>query len=221
MNREGYKIYGRRQGRQLSNSLKLVFEKYFKKYYIDTKLIHNLNKTLSNKNILEIGFGSGENLINLSKKNPSRFFIGCEPYLNSHVKLLDKIVNNKIENLVIWPNDVRLIIKDFREQFFDIVLLLHPDPWPKKKHAKRRLIQQSFLNDIQKVMKKNGYIIISTDHDIMKSWILEQFNIRDDFLRIKKNKYINISPKWILETKYSKKAYEKKNETNWFFFKKK
>ena len=55
----------------------------------------------------------------------------------------------------------------------------------------------------------------------MKSWIYKQFHIRDDFLWIKKNKYTNISPKWILETKYSKKAHVKKNVTNWFFFKKK
>ena len=156
MTPEGYKLYGRRQGRKLSNSLKLVLGKHYKNFHLDKNIISRLNKNFSNKNVLEIGFGSGENLINLSKKNPHRLFIGCEPYLNAYVKLLDKIVKNKIKNLVIWPDDVRLIIKDFREQFFDIVLLLHPDPWPKKKHSKRRLIQQSFLDDIKKIMKKMG-----------------------------------------------------------------
>ena len=222
MTLQGYKLYGRRKGRKLSDSLKLTYKNYSSKYYINPEKIIKLNNCFSKKNILEIGFGSGENLVNLSKNNPLRFFVGCEPYVNSSVKLLNKVVQEKIKNLLIWPDDVRLIIKDFREQFFDLILLLHPDPWPKKKHAKRRLIQQSFLNDIHKVMKTKGHLIISTDHETMKNWILEQFNIRNDFNWVKKtNKYINKSPKWILDTKYSKKAFESKNITNWFFFKKK
>lgn len=217
-----YKIYGRRKGRKLSNSLNSVFSKHSSNYYIDREKICNFNKESFKKNILEIGFGSGENLINLAKKYPLFFFIGCEPFVNSSVKLLDKIVQEKINNIKIWPNDIRLIIKDFQEQFFDTILLLHPDPWPKKKHYKRRLIQQTFLDDICKVIKKNGHMIISTDHDVMKSWVLEQFHIRNDFLWIKKiNRYINFSPKCILDTKYAKKAIENKNVTNWFFFKKK
>ena len=71
-------------------------------------------------------------------------------------------------------------------------------------------------------MKYEGKLIISTDHDVMKSWVLEHFHIRNDFLWIKNGcYYMNMKPKWIFDTKYSNKALENNKVVNWFFFKKK
>ena len=216
------KFYGRRKGRRISSmNLKLI-ENYSNKFYLYEDQICKLAPYEYNKNILEIGFGNGDNLVNMSLNKPNDLFIGCDAYYNGCVKLLKKIVNKNIKNIKIWPDDIHLIIKKFKKDFFDLILILQPDPWPKKKHKKRRLIQQKFLDDLNQILKYEGKLIISTDHDVMKSWVLEHFHIRNDFLWIKNGYYYtNIKPKWIINTKYSNKALENNKVVNWFFFKKK
>ena len=216
------KFYGRRKGRRISSMNLKLLENYSNKFYLQEEQIYKLAPYEYNRNILEIGFGNGDNLVNMSLNKPNNLFIGCDAYYNGCVKLLKKIVNKNIKNIKIWPDDIHLIIKKFKKNFFDLILILQPDPWPKKKHKKRRLIQQKFLDDLNQILKYEGQLIISTDHDVMKSWVLEHFHIRNDFLWIKNGYcYTNIKPKWIINTKYSNKALENNKVVNWFFFKKK
>ena len=216
------KFYGRRKGRRISSKNLKLLEGYSNKFYLHEDQICKLVPYEYNKNILEIGFGNGDNLVNMSLNKPNDLFIGCDAYYNGCVKLLKKIVNKNIKNIKIWPDDIHLIIKKFKKNFFDLILILQPDPWPKKKHKKRRLIQQKFLDDLNQILKYEGKLIISTDHDVMKSWVLEHFHIRHDFSWIKNDyHYTNIKPKWIINTKYSNKALENNKVVNWFFFKKK
>ena len=215
------KFYGRRKGRRISSMNLKLLEDYSNKFYLRQDQISNLPPHKYNKNILEIGFGNGDNLVNMSLNKPNDLFIGCDAYYNGCVKLLKKIVNKNIKNIKIWPDDIHLIIKKFKRNFFDLILILQPDPWPKKKHKKRRLIQQKFLDDLNQILKYEGKLIISTDHNVMKSWVLEHFHVRNDFSWIKNGHYYtNIRPKWIFDTKYSNKALENKKVVNWFFFKK-
>ncbi len=216
------KFYGRRKGRRISSTNLKLLENYSNKFYLQEEQICKLAPYEYNKNILEIGFGNGDNLVNMSLNKPNNLFIGCDAYYNGCVKLLKKIVNKNIKNIKIWPDDIHLIIKKFKKNFFDLILILQPDPWPKKKHKKRRLIQQKFLDDLNQILKYEGKLIISTDHNVMKSWVLEHFHVRNDFLWIKNGYYnTNIKPKWIFDTKYSNKALENNKVVNWFFFKKK
>ena len=192
------------------------------KFYLQEDQICKLALNKYNNNILEIGFGNGDNLVNMSLNNPNDLFIGCDAYYNGCAKLVKQIVKKNIKNIKIWPDDIHLILKNFKKNFFDLILILQPDPWPKKKHKKRRLIQQKFLDDLNQILKYEGRLIISTDHDIMKSWVLEQLHVRKDFLWIKNGcYYTNLRPKWIINTKYSNKALEDNKVVNWFFFKKK
>ena len=215
------KFYGRRKGRKVSSSNLRVVKDYSYKFYLQEEQISKLKLSENNKNILEIGFGSGENLVNLSLNQPNDVFIGCDPYYNGCIKLLKQIVNKNIKNIKIWPDDIHLIIKKFKKNFFDFVLIIQPDPWPKKKHKKRRLIQQKFLDDLNQILKCEGELIISTDHNIMKSWVLEQLHIREDFSWIKNGCYYqNKHPEWIINTKYTNKALQNHRVVNWFFFKK-
>ena len=202
-------------------NLKLL-EDYSNKFYLNENQISKLAPNEYNKNILEIGFGNGDNLVNMSLNEPNNLFIGCDAYQNGCVKLLKKIANKNVKNIKIWPDDIHLIIKKFKKNFFDLILILQPDPWPKKKHKKRRLIQQKFLDDLNQILKYEGKLIISTDHNVMKSWVLEHLHVRNDFLWIKNgHSYRNKKPKWIFNTKYSKKALENNKVVDWFFFKKK
>ena len=161
------KIYGRRKGRRISSMNLKLLEDYSNKFYLHEDQIVKLAHDKYNKNILEIGFGNGDNLVNMSLNEPNNLFIGCDAYYNGCVKLLKKIVNKDIKNIKIWPDDIHLIIKKFKNNFFDLILILQPDPWPKKKHKKRRLIQQKFLDDLNQILKYEGKLVISTDHDVM------------------------------------------------------
>ena len=216
------KFYGRRKGRRISPlNLKLLND-YSNKFYLHEDQICNLHSQKNKKNILEIGFGNGDNLVNMSLNEPNNLFIGCDAYYNGCLKLLKKIVNKNIKNIKIWPDDIHIIIKKFKRDFFDLILILQPDPWPKKKHKKRRLIQQEFLDDLNQILHHEGKLIISTDHNVMKSWVLEHFHVRNDFSWIRNGyHYTNTKPKWIFNTKYSNKAIENNEVVNWYFFKKK
>ncbi len=198
-----------------------ILNDYSYKFYLDNDQINKLKSNDYHKNILEVGFGNGENLVNMSLNKPNNFFIGCDAYCNGCAKLLKEIVNKNIRNVKIWPDDINLILKKFKRNFFDFILILQPDPWQKKKHKKRRLIQQKFLDDLNRVMRHKGELIISTDHDIMKSWVLEQLHVRKDFSWVKNGfNYENKQPKWIINSKYANKAFKNNKVVNWFFFKK-
>ena len=216
------KFYGRRKGRKLSKT-KIEIEKLLgPKIFLDNRLILEKINKLSGKKYLEIGFGSGENIIKFAQKHSSYNFIGAELYVNSYVKVLKKIYQKNIKNLKIIPDDVRLYLHNFKNSSFNAIFLLHPDPWPKNKHIKRRLLQQSFIDVLSKILKKNGLIIIATDQAKMKSWVLEQFHVRKDFIwKVKDINKTFVKPKFFEETKYSRKSKIVNNTVNWFFFKKK
>ncbi len=214
-------FYGRRKGRKISSKNFKLVKDFSHRFYLQDDQIFQLELRGYNQNILEIGFGNGDNLVNMSLKQPNNLFFGCDAYYNGCAKLLKQIVNKNIENIKIWPDDIHLIITKFKINFFDLILILQPDPWPKNKHKKRRLIQQKFLDDLNKILKSEGKLIISTDHNVMKSWVLEQLHVRKDFLWIKNGyNYKNIKPKWVINTRYVNKALEDKKTVNWFFFKK-
>ena len=214
-------FHGRRKGRKISSTKLKLLEDYRHSFYLSEDQISNLKVYKYKKNILEIGFGNGQNLVNMSLNHSNDLFIGSDAYYNGCATLLDQIVNKNIKNIKIWPYDINLILKNFKKNFFDLILILQPDPWPKKKHKKRRLIQQKFLNDLNHVLKFEGKLIISTDHEVMKSWVLEQMHIRDDFFWIRNGySYRNEQPGWIINTKYINKAFENNKVVNWFFFKK-
>ena len=171
--------------------------------------------------ILEIGFGSGENLLKSAKMNPDVLYLGADPFLNTNAKCIKAILNYNIKNIMIWPDDIRKIIEFFPSNIFSEIKILFPDPWPKFKHKNRRLIQNNFLISLYNVLKINGIITLATDHFIMKSWILEIFQNNSGFQwtaetaddwRIKPINYI--------ATKYEQKAINENRDPHWFIFKK-
>ena len=124
-------FFGRRRGRKLSISSQLAM-KDGKDYLIKEEDISNIFYYQKNI-ILEIGFGDGENLINSAKMNPYCFYIGADPFLNTTAKCLSKIIQYNLKNIVIWPDDVRKILKFFPNNSISEIKILFPDPWPKKK----------------------------------------------------------------------------------------
>jgi tRNA (guanine-N7-)-methyltransferase len=141
--------------------------------------------------ILEIGFGAGEHIIELALAHSDKIIIGAEPFVNGVASLLSNITDegNKVQpqykNIRIWPDDVRKLLSHItyhipRKNFgFTEIFILHPDPWPKARHEKRRLLSAEFLKTLSSFISKDGSIIIGTDHADYYDWILEQIKRTD------------------------------------------
>lgn len=171
--------------------------------------------------ILEIGFGSGENLLKSAKMNPDVLYLGADPFLNTNAKCIKAILNYNIKNIMIWPDDIRKIIEFFPSNIFSEIKILFPDPWPKFKHKNRRLIQDNFLISLYNVLKTNGIITLATDHFIMKSWILEIFQNNSGFQWTAETADDwRIKPIHYVATKYEQKAINENRDPHWFVFKK-
>ena len=124
---------------------------------------------------LEIGFGNAENIIFQAINNPSYLFIGSEVYMSGIGTLVSSIKENKINNIKIFSDDIRILLEQSPKIVFDSVIIICPDPWPKEKHHKRRLINKSFLETVHDFMKDDSNIYISTDWENYAESISELF----------------------------------------------
>ena len=124
---------------------------------------------------IEIGFGNAENIIFQAINNPSYLFIGSEVYMSGIGTLISSIKENNIKNIKIFSDDIRLLLDQSPKKVFDSVIIICPDPWPKEKHHKRRLINKSFLEMVHDFMKDDSNIYISTDWENYAESISELF----------------------------------------------
>ncbi len=130
---------------------------------------------------LEIGFGAGEHLIWQAVANPNIGLIGCEPFLNGIAKLLRQVREKAITNIRLFCDDARLLIERLPESSIDKVFILFPDPWPKARHHKRRIISVGVVNQLARVLKNGAEIRIATDEPGYLEWILWHFNTHRGF----------------------------------------
>ena len=124
---------------------------------------------------LEIGFGNAENIIFQAINNPSYLFIGSEVYMSGIGTLISSIKENNIKNIKIFSDDIRLLLDQSPKKVFDSVIIICPDPWPKEKHHKRRLINKSFLKMVHDFMNDDSNLYISTDWENYAESIFELF----------------------------------------------
>ena len=122
---------------------------------------------------LEIGFGAGEHLFSLAQHYPERHIIGAEPYLNGIAKLLSQLDKTPLDNLSIIPDDVRPWLKALPTASLAGVYILFPDPWPKNRHHKKRIINTALLDLIAEKLTTNGILRIATDHVDYSAWMME------------------------------------------------
>ena len=166
--------------RPLSKKQKQVFLS-LSKHKFDFSVLREKDYYKKNKIFLEIGFGAGEIIFKEAKKNPNNIYIGIEYYRRGVAQLLKKIEDYNLKNIKIFHGDAHKFLKNFSGIFFDEVWLFFPDPWPKKRHEKRRFIQKESINKLYEVIKPKGNLYISSDHKIYISWTLILFNQNDKF----------------------------------------
>jgi len=165
-------FYGRFKGKSLSarqhGSLHTEFEKYSLKNISweenSKRKKIKLSEVFNEKSVwLEIGFGGGEHLVHQAKLNPDIGFIGCEPYQNGVAKLMGKLSADPRKNIKLYDGDVRNIFDVLANDSISKVFLLYPDPWPKKRHHRRRFVTQEFLAPLYETMKPGSILRIATD----------------------------------------------------------
>ena len=157
---------------------------------------------------LEIGFGSGEHLAARADMLPDHGFIGCEPFVNGVAAALVHIRDRHLGNVRIHGNDAIDVLRRLPDGSLSFVYLLHPDPWPKARHVKRRMINDGPLELIAARLKPGGELRIATDHPIYLEWTLVVMQRhRGDFewLAEKPSDFLEPPGGWI-ETRYGAKS---------------
>jgi tRNA (guanine-N7-)-methyltransferase len=166
------------------------------------------------KIILEIGFGNGENTSFLASKNPNALIIASEVYLSGIGSLLNSISQNSFNNIKIFDDDVRELLLKVQHEIFDEVYIICPDPWPKARHHKRRLVKHDFLKLLAKVLKKDGTIYISTD------WENYAESIQEEIERTKKDfEFKKISNEGMPITRFQQRAINEGRAIHTFLLK--
>jgi tRNA (guanine-N7-)-methyltransferase len=112
---------------------------------------------------LEIGFGGGEHLVHQAQNNPDVGIIGAEPYINGVAMLLGKIRRAEVSNLAVHPGDARDLFDVLPDASIARAFLLYPDPWPKKRHHRRRFVTPEHLLPLARVLKPGAILRIATD----------------------------------------------------------
>lgn len=162
--------FGRRGGRIIKKSRRESLEEVLKEFGIDK----NFAPQKTCKIFFEIGFGGGEHLAHRAEENPEKLFIGCEVYKDGVFKLARQIKEKNLTNIRIFSEDARELLENLPSKSLDGIYLLFPDPWPKARHHKRRIVTLDMLQLIAKKLKKNGKFNFATDHEDYATWTLAQ-----------------------------------------------
>ena len=209
------RLFGRTRGR---SKKKINLKTYYE--VLDKYKFHNCNEKLDY--ILDIGSGYGETSTYLAKKFTDNIVISCEKYIDGNIILLKNIEKNKISNIRLHNGNVYDVLESTNKTTFRLIWIFFPDPWPKNRHAKRRLITSDFLIKLHKILKENSEILIATDSKIYLRFILNSiYNCKEFFLWLNQSEMnLHIKDYYDIETKYYKKAINSQRKPSLFILRK-
>ena len=120
---------------------------------------------------VEIGFGGGEHLAAQAALHPHIGFVGCEPFVNGVASLMVQIQDQSLKNIRIVKDDARLLLARLPDQSVGRIFVLFPDPWPKKRHNKRRIVQDTSVTAFARILKHGGLLQMATDDAPYAEWM--------------------------------------------------
>lgn len=212
------KSYSRRIGRALTSHQKQLVD-YMPSEEELFSYINNIKE--QTRVVLEIGFGNGDNLLKLANIDRDTIFIGCEPFINGVAKVLKTVCETKLDNIRIYPGDIKVLLDNIvNRRIFDQIYILFPDPWPKSKHNKRRLVTASFIESLLSFLKSFGQIILATDDVNYANYIAKELKKLPDLIieqsvyenRFLKNKDMEMINNKFFLTKYAKRGISLGND---------
>lgn len=214
-------FYGRRKGRPLRPQMQVLFDESLPHIAVPEGLdtLEGLFDHSPKDVFLEIGFGGGEHLAQIAQAAPSCGFIGAEPFVNGVASLLRHIEEREITNVRIWPDDVRLILDSLPDGCLAGAYIMFPDPWPKKRHVGRRILQQSMRDRLARLIRPGGSLRMASDHPIAKTWLLAEAMAdgRFSWLADGPEDWQNRPTGWP-ETRYMAKGVDEGRASSWFDF---
>jgi tRNA (guanine-N7-)-methyltransferase len=180
------RVYGRRRGRPLRQGRRLLAETLLPRIAIELPEAGQFDpSTLFAKPPppvwLEIGFGAGEHLARQAAQHRAIGFIGCEVFENGIARLLGEIASSDFGNVRIFADDARLLLDRLSPASIGRVFILFPDPWPKQRHYKRRLVARATLDRLAIVMQPGAELRLATDDRDYLVWMLEHVTAHPDF----------------------------------------
>ena len=224
-------FYGRRKGRKLRPKAQEALEEGLASYAIKESLVNKAKpKNLNPRDFfdgdveslcLEIGFGGGEHLAARASIEQNTGFIGAEPYVNGVARLCSLIAEHNLKNIRIWHEDVRLLLPKFTDNCLAMVFILFPDPWQKKRHRSRRIVQPEMLTELARLIKPQGRLLLASDDPSAKSWILQTMLDCSDFAwqATSPSDWRKVPSDVPQATRYMAKAKREGRNASWFDFK--
>ncbi len=196
--------FSRRIGKSLSTLQKNILEEDLPSYSL-SNFLNNPTKKEDVSYIAEIGIGMGDHFIARASANEGQFFIGFDPYLNGIANSLKLAKDYGVTNISLWPDDVDLIWDKLPDDFLSELYILFPDPWPKLRHHKRRIINPERVNRFATKIKDGGIICFASD-------IIDYFNYAREIILLSGNFHEVYSgdapPPFYIKTRYHLKSEE-------------
>jgi tRNA (guanine-N7-)-methyltransferase len=217
------RLYGRRSGHKLRQGQAALLEQLLPAISVPdegpvtAERLFDDAEGLGRPLHFEIGFGSGEHLAYRADLLPDHGFIGAEPFLNGVVGALGHVRDGRLANVRLHMGDALEVLERVPDAALTMVYLLHPDPWPKARHAKRRMVNAGPLDLIARKLKPGGEFRLGTDDPTYCRWSMMVMNGRRDFewLAEEAKDFLTRPSGWP-ETRYEAKARRKGHEV-WYF----
>jgi len=213
------RLYGRVQGHKLRAGQQALMDDFLPTIAVpegplDARTLFGDDRPLQ----FEIGFGGGEHLAWQAQHAPTHGLIGCEPFVNGVVSAMLHIRDKAIPNVRLHMGDALNALARLPDGSLDRVYLLHPDPWPKARHAKRRMMNPGPIAMIAAKLKPGGEFRFGTDHPIYCRWAMMQMDESRDFeWQAKSASDFLVRPDDWPETRYERKARTVFGHDVWYF----
>lgn len=222
------KVYGRRLGRPLNPARQKALDELLPSLAIPDEQITqkadidplSLFEDHVEKIWFEIGFGNGEHLKAVMEQEPRNAFIGAEPFINGMSAFLKSIQDLPRDKIRVHMDDAIELVKSIKHDSLDGIYILNPDPWPKTRHHKRRIVNEDNLELYANVIKPGGLLIMTTDVDDLAEWMLTKTFMNKNF-EWQANKacdWKNTPDNWPI-TRYEQKGKEAGRQQTYLIFK--
>ncbi len=158
--------------------------------------------------ILEIGFGMGDSLAEMANTHPENDYIGIEVHRPGVGRLMDRLNEQGNENVRIFCHDaIEILEKQIPDESLDRVLLFFPDPWHKKRHNKRRIVNAAFIEMVRRVLKSGGVFHMATDWQDYAEWMMHEMNQASGFENMAGPDQYSERPDYRPVTKFEKRGH--------------
>ncbi|MBX2833523.1 MAG: tRNA (guanosine(46)-N7)-methyltransferase TrmB [Micavibrio sp.] len=183
------RVYGRRQNRPLKGERLDAYQTLLPRLALSKEQLKE-DASLDPRTLFsspfkelwfEIGFGSGEHLAELMRRQPDNAFLGAEPFINGMAAFLRDIAEMPHDNIRVHMDDAMMLANSLADESVDGLYILNADPWHKKRHHKRRIIRRETLDCFHRILKPGGHLIASTDVPYLAEWIITEVTLHGGF----------------------------------------